>query len=114
MAMKLSALIEDFLGAFVPYPDRAPLPYAKWDKTRLDQYLGWDIHPLPYNIQFFIDGQDTFTELEHDAIEAAIERVFEIPAGYAAAFCAFSPKPRTVAFIKWSAKDEAEARKSRL
>lgn len=93
---------------------RRPLPYVEWDKDFLDNYLGLPLLPLPPGIQRYIDGQDEFSELEHDAIELAVEKHFEIPKGYAAAFCAFTPKPRDVAFIRWNARDEMATRPNRV
>jgi hypothetical protein len=109
---KISALVDEFLGdlARSMKRQRRSLPYAKWDQDFLDNYLGLPLLPLPDDIQKYIDGQDEFSELEHDAIELAVERHFNLPDGYAAAFCAFTPKPRDVAFIKWDARDEATAR----
>lgn len=115
MAAKLSALIDEFFGALKSVgKDRKPLPYSKWDQDFLDNYLGLPLLPLPPGIQKYIDGQDEFTELEHDAIELAVEKHFKVPTGYAAAFCAFTPVPRDVAFIRWESRDQLNARKSQV
>jgi hypothetical protein len=109
---KITALIDEFLRdiGHVGGDLKRPLPYAEWDQEFLDNYLGLPLLPLPPAIQLYIDGQVEFTELEHDAIEAAVEKHFNLPDGYAAAFCAFTPAPRDVAFIRWNARDEAETR----
>lgn len=113
--LKVSALINEFFGALksVGKP-RRPLPYTQWDKDFLENYVGLALIPLPPGLQKYIDGQDEFTELEHDAIELAVEKHFKIPKGYAAAFCAFTPVPRDVAFIRWENRDQINARKSRV
>ena len=114
-APKIESLIAEFFTELEKCSKPgSPLPYAEWDKVFLENYIGMPLLPLPDHIQHYIDGQDDFTELEHDAIEAAVEKHFKIPAGYAAYFCAFTPKPRDVAFIKWTAQDEVTARKAEL
>ena len=114
-APKIESLIAEFFTELEKSckPGR-PLPYAEWDKESLEINIGLPLLPLPDHIQHYIDGQDEFTKLEHDAIEAAVERHFDLPVGYAAAFCAFTPVPRDVVFIKWDGQDEAEARKAEL
>lgn len=110
MATPIQKLVDEFLSALVPLDIKDVPPYSEWDKSRLDDYLGLPLLPLPLAVQLYLDGQDEFSHLEHDAIEAAVEKYFELPFGYKAALCVFTSNPCQVAFIKWDEDDEAAAR----
>lgn len=110
MATHIQKLVDEFLSLLVPLDIKDVPPYAEWDKALLDQYLGLPLLPLPQAVQEYLDGQDEFSHLEHDAIEAAVEKHFDLPLGYKAALCVFTSHPRQVAFIKWDEDDKAATR----